>query len=197
MRIAFVGDSLVVGVGDADYLGWVGRLCAAAPSAGLSLTLYNLGVRSETSRHIKVRLARELPPRLLPREEARVVLAFGVNDAKVENGRRKVELSESVDNLFDIVTQASKLCPVIMVGPPPVLDDAHRARIEELSEVFARTCDDMGVPYLEMCRALSREPAYLDSLVAGCDGYHPEAAGYQAIADRVAAWEAWKAWMRG
>jgi acyl-CoA thioesterase I len=196
MRVAFVGDSLTVGVGDPEYLGWVGRLCAAAPTAGLALTMYNLGVRSETSRHIKSRLSRELSPRLLPRDEARVVLSFGVNDAKIEDGRRKVELSESVDNLFDIVTQVSKICPVIMVGPPPVLDDAHRSRVEELSEVFARTCDDMGVPYLEMCRALSREAAYLDSLVASGDGYHPAAAGYEAIAARVAGWEAWKIWLK-
>ncbi|MHC1711976.1 MAG: GDSL-type esterase/lipase family protein [Solidesulfovibrio sp.] len=196
MRVAFVGDSLTVGVGDPEYLGWVGRLCAVAPAAGLALTMYNLGVRSETSRHIKSRLSRELPPRLLPRDEAHVVLSFGVNDAKIENGRRKVELSESVDNLFDIVTQVSKLCPVLMVGPPPVLDDAHRTRIEELSDVFSRTCDDMGVPYLEMCRALSREAAYLDSLVASGDGYHPEAAGYEAIAAKVAAWDAWKGWLK-
>jgi len=196
MRIAFVGDSLTTGVGDPHYLGWVGRLCAATPMAGLELTAYNLGVRSETSRHIKGRLSRELPPRLLPRDEARVVLSFGVNDAKIENGRRKVELSESVDNLFDIVTQVSKLCPLLMVGPPPVLDDAHRGRVEELSDVFSRTCDDMGVPYLEMCRALGRETAYLDSLVAGGDGYHPEAAGYAAMAQRVGAWEGWQAWLR-
>ena len=48
MRVVFVGDSLTVGVGDPAYLGWVGRLCAAAPLAGLELTAYNLGVRSET-----------------------------------------------------------------------------------------------------------------------------------------------------
>jgi len=197
MRIAFVGDSLTVGVGDPDYLGWVGRLCAAAPTAGLPLTMYNLGVRSETSRHIRGRLSRELPPRLLPRDEARVVLSFGVNDAKEENGRRKVELSESVDNLFDIVTQVSKLCPLLMVGPPPVLDDAHRARVEELSDVFGRTCEDMGVPYLEMCRELCRDATYLDSLVAAGDGYHPESAGYAAFAGRVAVWEPWKAWFVG
>lgn len=196
MRVVFVGDSLTVGVGDPQYLGWVGRLCAASTLAGLELTAYNLGVRSETSRHIKGRLGRELPPRLLPRDEARAVVSFGVNDAKVENGRRKVELSESVDNLFAIVTQVSKLCPLLVVGPPPVLDDAHRTRIEELSDIFSRTCDDMGVPYLEMCRALCREATYLDSLVAAGDGYHPGAGGYAAMAKRVGEWDAWLAWFR-
>jgi lysophospholipase L1-like esterase len=196
MRIAFVGDSLTVGVGDPCYLGWVGRLCAAAPTAGLALTMYNLGVRSETSRHIKNRITRELPPRLLPRDEARVVLSFGVNDAKVENGRRKVELAESVDNLFACAASISKLCPLLVVGPPPVLEDAHRSRVEEISDAFARACDDMDVAYLEMCRALSREPAYLDSLVAAGDGYHPEAAGYAAMAKRVSQWDAWLSWFR-
>ncbi len=157
--------------------------------------MYNLGVRSETSRHIRNRLSRELPPRLLPREEGRVVLSFGVNDAKEEGGRRKVELAESVDNLFAIVSQASRTYPVIMVGPPPVLDDAHRARIEALSDVFSNTCEDMGVPYLETCRSLGRNRAYLDSLVAAGDGYHPGAAGYEAMAARVSGWDAWQAWL--
>lgn len=196
MRVAFVGDSLTVGVGDTSYLGWVGRLCAAAPTAGMELTMYNLGVRSETSTHIKSRLGRELPPRLLPRDEARVVLSFGVNDAKVENGRRKVELAESVDNLFACATYVSKLCPLLVVGPPPVLDDAHRGRIEEISEAFSRACEDMGVAYLEMCRAFCREAAYLDSLVAVGDGYHPGAAGYEAMARRVGEWDAWRSWFR-
>ena len=194
MRIVFVGDSLTVGVGDPTYLGWPGRLCAASVAAGLGLTLYNCGVRSETSRNIKGRIGRELPPRLLPRDEARVVLSFGVNDAKVENGRRKVELAESVDNLFDIVSRVAKMCPVLVVGPPPVLDDPHRCRIEELSDVFAGSCAEMGVPYLEMCRTLCRERAYLDSLVEVGDGYHPGAEGYAAIAARVGAWEPWLAW---
>ena len=194
MRIAFVGDSLTVGVGDPCYLGWVGRLCAAMPTAGLELTMYNLGVRSETSRHIKSRLSRELLPRLLPRDEARVVLSFGVNDTKIDGGKRKVPLSESVDNLFEIVTLVGKLAPVVMVGPPPVLDDAHRTRVEELSDVFQRTCQDMDLPYLEMCRALCRDSVYLDSLVAAGDGYHPEAAGYAAMARRVAEWDAWRTW---
>ena len=194
MRIVFVGDSLTVGVGDPQYLGWPGRLCAASPAAGLGLTLYNLGVRSETSRHIKARLGRELPPRLLPRDEARIVLSFGVNDAKFENGRRKVELAESVDNLFDIASRATALCPTLVVGPPPVLDDAYRCRIEELSDVFAGVCAEMGVAYLEMCRPLCRERAYLDSLVASGDGYHPGAEGYAAFAARVATWDAWLAW---
>lgn len=194
MRIVFVGDSLTVGVGDPTYLGWPGRLCAASPAAGEGLSLYNLGVRSETSRHIKARIGRELPPRLLPRGEARAVLSFGVNDAKIENGRRKVELAESVDNLFDIVSRVAALCPVLVVGPPPVLDDAFRCRIEELSDVFAGTCSEMGVAYLEMCRALCRQRAYLDSLVAVGDGYHPGAEGYAAFAARVGAWEAWTAW---
>ena len=194
MRIVFVGDSLTVGVGDPQYLGWPGRLCAASPAAGLGLTLYNLGVRSETSRHIKARIGRELPPRLLPRNEARVVLSFGVNDVKIENGRRKVELADSVDNLFDIVSRVAALCPVLVVGPPPVLDDAYRGRVEELSDVFAGTCSEMGVAYLEMCRPLCRERVYLDSLVAAGDGYHPGAEGYAAFAARVAVWAAWTGW---
>lgn len=196
MRVVFVGDSLTVGVGDPSYLGWVGRLCARAPMAGLGLTEYNLGVCSETSLNIKARLARELPPRLLPREAAKVVLSFGINDTRIENGRRKVSLAKSIETFLAIVRQASAMAPVLMVGPPPVLDRAHCQRIEELSALLALTGKDIGLPYLEMCRPLRWNDTYLESLRAYGDGYHPEAAGYEAIARRVAGWDAWQGWFR-
>ena len=57
LRVVFVGDSFVAGVGDPEGRGWVGRVVAAAHAAGLPLTAYNLGVRRETSADV---LAREL-----------------------------------------------------------------------------------------------------------------------------------------
>lgn len=192
MRIVFVGDSLTVGVGDPQYLGWPGRLCAASPAAGLGLTLYNLGVRSETSRHIKARLARAAAASASPRRGPdRAVLWRQRRQDRERPAQGRAGRIRG--HLFDIVSRATALCPTLVVGPPP-LDDAYRCRIEELSDVFAGVCAEMGVGYLEMCRPLCRERAYLDSLVASGDGYHPEAEGYAAFAARVAAWDAWLAW---
>ena len=49
LRVCFLGDSLVAGVGDPDGLGWVGRLVAGAFAAGAPLTAYPLGIRRQTS----------------------------------------------------------------------------------------------------------------------------------------------------
>lgn len=49
IRICFIGDSITLGTGDAAMLGWPGRLGAIAWSQGHQVTVYNLGVRGETS----------------------------------------------------------------------------------------------------------------------------------------------------
>jgi hypothetical protein len=55
MRICFIGDSLVNGVGDPTGLGWVGRVATAARRRGHDITAYNLGIRRDTSGDIAVR----------------------------------------------------------------------------------------------------------------------------------------------
>lgn len=55
IRICFVGDSFVNGIGDERALGWAGRLCAAANARGVPVTYYNLGVRRNTSKDILLR----------------------------------------------------------------------------------------------------------------------------------------------
>lgn len=45
LRVCFVGDSFVAGVGDPQHLGWTGRIAARTYQAGQPLTSYVLGVR--------------------------------------------------------------------------------------------------------------------------------------------------------
>lgn len=193
MRICFVGDSLVNGTGDPMCLGWAGRACAAAREAGVDVTYYNLGVRGDTSRMIRARIGREAPPRLLPAAEGRVVLAFGVADALMENGKARVRPEESVDNLWRIVSETARKWPVIMAGPPPVADAAQNARVGELSGLFAKVCRDMGIPFLDMFGPLSGNGDYQRD-IAATDGVHPGAVGYDCMAELFIGWQAWIDW---
>ena len=59
MRICFIGDSFVNGTGDDDCLGWTGRICSAARRRGRDITLYNLGIRRDTTADIAARWERE------------------------------------------------------------------------------------------------------------------------------------------
>lgn len=118
IRVFFVGDSFVAGVGDESGLGWVGRVLARAAAAGTGVTGYNLGVRGETSIEVVERMPRELAPRTRV-GEARVVLSFGINDTMRRDGVRRVEQARSLDALSDAVRAAGGV-PVAMVGPPSI-----------------------------------------------------------------------------
>src|SRR3954468_8388553 len=95
LRVCFVGDSFVAGTGDPEHRGWVGRLAAATTAAGRVLTLYNLGVRRQTSEEVAARWAGECAARLPPGADCRVVVSVGVNDATEENGQRRVAPEQS------------------------------------------------------------------------------------------------------
>src|SRR3954465_12905136 len=64
LRICFVGDSFVAGIGDPLCHGWAGRLTARTIADGQPLTSYNLGVRRQTSSDILTRWQYECDRRL-------------------------------------------------------------------------------------------------------------------------------------
>ncbi|MFI9632267.1 GDSL-type esterase/lipase family protein [Nocardia sp. NPDC051929] len=193
LRVCFVGDSFVAGVGDPDFRGWVGRLASAAHAEGIPLTAYNLGVRRQTSAEIVRRFRAECAPRLPEGVDARVVLSFGVNDAMHENGGPRVAPGESVANLGELLGQAGERgWPVLMVAPPPIADDEHNARTAALDERFAQVCAAAEVPYVRVHQLLRDSAVWAADVRAG-DGAHPGAAGYEEMAALIA--PQWRAWL--
>ncbi|WP_330184237.1 hypothetical protein OHB26_11885 [Nocardia sp. NBC_01503] len=86
LRVCFLGESFVAGIGDRECLGWAGRLAVRA-AAGQPLSYYNLGVRRENSTELRGRWEAECTPRLPAGADCRVVISTGVNDTQLENGR--------------------------------------------------------------------------------------------------------------
>ncbi|MGK8502442.1 DUF459 domain-containing protein [Nocardia asiatica] len=192
LRVCFVGDSFVAGVGDPRCLGWAGRLASAAHARGVPLTAYNLGVRRQTSAEILARFRAECAPRLPEGVDAGVVLSFGVNDAMHENGGPRVTPEESVANLSELLARAAERgWRVLLVAPPPIADDEHNARIAALDARFARVCAAADVPYAPVHQPLRGNPVWSAEVRAG-DGAHPAAAGYDEMAALIAPhWHAW------
>ena len=58
MRLCVFGDSFVNGTGDPERLGWLGRAGAGARD----VTVYNLGMRGDTSADIRGRWRAETGP---------------------------------------------------------------------------------------------------------------------------------------
>ncbi|MFC9327038.1 GDSL-type esterase/lipase family protein [Kitasatospora sp. NPDC057015] len=192
LRICFVGDSLVAGVGDPLCLGWPGRLTARAFAAGQPVTPYNLGVRRQTSADILARWEEECARRLAEGTDRRVVFSLGVNDTTLEGGRPRVAPEESTANLAKMLDGAAgRGWQALVVAPPPVADPGQNLRTARLDERFASLCREAGVPYVAAHRPLSGNAVWMHEVRVG-DGSHPGAAGYEEFAALLAPhWAAW------
>ncbi|MGQ3016281.1 DUF459 domain-containing protein [Phenylobacterium sp.] len=188
MRILAFGDSYVAGVGDPAHQGWLGRALAGRPE----VTLYNLGVRRYTSADIARRWLAEAQPRLTDLEPCGLVFSFGCNDANAAEGESaRLPPAESLKNAHFLLSEAAQRAPVLMVGPPPAWEPGLAARVEGLNEAFKALCARLKVPYIDVLRPLAVSGTWLAEAQAG-DGAHPGAAGYQQMAELVAAHPAWR-----
>lgn len=181
VRTCALGDSFVAGVGDPEHRGWVGRVVTG--------TLYNLGVRRETSGDVLARWAGECAPRLPSGVDGRVLVSFGVNDTTAEGDGVRVDPEASAANLAVLLGAVGH--PVLVVGPPPVADPVQNRRITVLSRRFGDVCMDAGVPFVPVADALLADEVWTAEVAAG-DGAHPGTAGYVRLADLVRpTWESW------
>ena len=186
MRLIAFGDSMVAGAGDPDHLGWIGRALAGRRA----VTLYNLGVRRETSDDIAARWRAEALPRITPDEPMRIVFSFGVNDCHLEDGRPRLSQAQSLKNAQAVLTGAAELCPVLFVGPPPVVDPGVCARLEGLNEALKALAARLRVPFIDVLQPLMADGLFQAEALAW-DGAHPGAGGYQRMADLISVHPAW------
>lgn len=199
VRVSFLGDSYVAGFGDAEHRGWVGRIAAWAHVIGFPITVYNLGVRRDTSADVRSRWQDELRVRSGDAGESRLVLSFGVNDTSPRggSGRRptRVDADRSVGNLVAILEGAAAAgIPTFVVGPPAVADPAHNERIAAIDERFATACAVRGVPYVAVFDRLHADSIWCTDITSG-DGVHPTATGYERLARLVVG--PWCEWLAG
>lgn len=186
VRVCVFGDSFVAGVGDPKALGWVGRVAARTPlSTGADVTVYPLGVRGETTEEMVVRMPMECAPRFAHGDEQRIVVAPGVADARagVDPTRTAAALEFSLASL-DV--------PTLVIGPPPVGDDAMLDRLARLDEAFASLSERRGATYISTYQPLARRKTWHDARAG--DGVHPNQSGYGILA-YVVLNEGWYQWL--
>lgn len=197
VRICFVGDSFVAGVGDEEHLGWAGRLAAHAHRRGSALTSYNLGIRRDTSADILRRIQAECVARLPAGCHAGIVLSFGVNDTMLESGSCRVSAEDSVSHLRELLVRLGrKGWPVLVAGPPAVADPAHNERIAALDALLEAECSRHAVPYASVVHQMQGHETWRREVREG-DGAHPGSGGYGALAALLQpAWDRWLAAVR-
>lgn len=146
-----------------------------------------------TSRDVARRWRAECAARLPPGCDARVVIAVGVNDTTVEDGSPRVPAAQSAAHLDELVHGVQDAgWPALVVGPPPISDQASNDRIGRPDAAFAAVCEAAAVGYVPVLDQLSADPVWMRQ-VAAADGAHPGADGYQRLADLV--WPRWLPWI--
>ena len=192
LRVCFLGDSVVAGVGDPEHLGWAGRLAARSARTGRPLTAYNLGVRGHTSRDVSRHFLRECEQRLPDTADGRIVICFGTDDSTDTRTGPRVPPGESAAHLASTLYQASvRGWAALVIGPPPVADPEHNTRIEQLDALFRTGSVLTAVPYISVFRRLRDDPTWSQQ-VRRAAGAHPTAAGYRTLTDLV--WPTWDRW---
>lgn len=206
IRICFVGDSITAGTGDAAFLGWPGRLCAAEAARGHDVTLYNLGVRADTSELIAARWRRECEARFNVPVNGALVFSFGVNDmAEVGDTGIRVPFDRSLATARAILSEAKAYRPVVWIGPTPIEPsmmpfvnaagvrfDFHDGRTRALSLAYQDLARELGVPYLHVFDRLREDERWSASLGRAADGVHPDADGFALMAEIVGEWDGWR-----
>ena len=196
-RIFFIGDSFTNGTGDPTSLGWVGRVCAQTMAHGKVLTVYNLGIRGDTTKLIHQRWQPEVRCRLAETAGAGFVFAFGANDVDLDDhtGQPRVSPTDSLTYAQTILSQAQKLGPVLMVESPPIAADSPAyERLVQLNQQFAALCHTLAIPYIPTCQSLFKNAVWMKEAIAN-DGAHPHAQGYVALADIILASGQWYPWL--
>ncbi|HRC40650.1 GDSL-type esterase/lipase family protein [Nostocoides sp.] len=187
--IVFLGDSLVVGVGDPKGQGWVTRVIARSQSPEADLTAYNLGVRAATSSDVLDRYRDEVPARFEGRGERRLVVSVGGNDvlAGTSVARHRLNLATILDEAM-----ASGVAAFV-VGPPPGDDALRNAQLEVFVDAQADVCARRGVPFVDCFRPLLGHDQWESDLAVASVPRHPGQAGYGLMAWLVlnGGWREW------
>nr|WP_269330030.1 GDSL-type esterase/lipase family protein [Kineosporia babensis] len=188
LRTCFVGDSFTAGVGDSTALGWTGRVSAAAiregARQGYAFTGYNLGIRRDTSQDIAARIVAETTPRLSPAEDARVVLAFGVNDTTLAgHGHPQVSAEQTLQALRSIQRQMPAT-GLFFVGPPAIDNEEQNERIAVLDTHLSGLCRELDIPHVSSFSSTVSNPLWRQQVREG-DGAHPDAGGYEILAGLI------------
>lgn len=203
-RVFCFGDSITLGYNDSEGLGWPGRLCRGLKHGEYHVAAYNLGVNGDTSQDIAGRWRAEADARSR-NSPGLMLFAFGFNDAARADGESaQVDLASSLAAARTMLTAARTVSGVLWIGPTPLDEsvnpmqteydvwDMRNADIARYDAAYAEMAADIEIPYLRLFPELLTSPRYQAALLAG-DRVHPGDDGYAMIAEKIAAWEAWRA----
>lgn len=183
MDIGAWGDSITHGAGDADGLGWVGRLRKQLYES--ERDVYNRGVCGDTTSDVLERFEVEVAS-IQPET---IVLAVGINDSKFPNNgsEHKVPPGAFKENVRQLIGKAQSVAKkVVVIGLTEVnegkIDSTSlftNAAIKEYDGYVREAALGAGVDFVSMQGVLNIETDLED-------GLHPNSAGYEKMLEVIA-----------
>ncbi|SKA71780.1 Lysophospholipase L1 [Paucidesulfovibrio gracilis DSM 16080] len=182
MIICCFGDSLTLGVGDSSGLGWPGRLAQRLGADLTKTTLYNLGVRADTSVRLGQRWMAEALARSNNATDTRLVFCVGTADVA-----QHVPPKDSTRACTDILRRSGEVGSHLLITPPPMADPDKNARLGALAAQFRTVTERHGAACFDLFSALVENRTYRHALERG-DGVHPDDRGHELLAATLASW---------
>ncbi|MEE8603527.1 SGNH/GDSL hydrolase family protein [Euzebya tangerina] len=191
LSVAFLGDSLVAGVGAplAEQSLPAQTAYRLAAHLGRPVHMRGHGVASSRIEHV---IAEQVPE--LDHSVDLVVVLVGANDAtRAANPR---EFGRRVDHLTTEASTRTGGAPVVFMGIPPLstapllawpLKGVAGLVGDALHLVQRRvSCSHPGARYIDVRSAVFQDFATMSRRLFSADGYHPNPAGYAVLAEAVA-----------
>jgi lysophospholipase L1-like esterase len=203
-RLIAFGDSITLGHWD-ESGGWIAHLRRSADTRVLAsertqyATVYNLGISSNTSRHVLGRYRTEVDARHDPTEDTDlfIVLAVGINDSAVEQGTQKhlVEAERYEANMRALVALSKQDADgrVLVIGLTPVDEsrtrpvsfrrnrEYHAAFIEQYNQIARQVARDGAVAFVDLLDGLQPHDGHWQDW----DGVHLNSSAHRRAAELI------------
>lgn len=196
-RILVIGDSLVYGAHDKEDGGWVHRLRLdldrmVPPGQRPTYSVYNLGVRDDTTRKLLTRFESEVESRVKEGDSLFLMFGIGVNDSRYVNSLDTPEIPADTfrENLGKILQIAQKLTQkIIFIGLAPVNDAKispfphlpdktyTTERVKTYNNIIKTFCQENNVHFIDIFSVFI-SLNYHELLE---DGLHPNSKGHELI----------------
>lgn len=201
--VCFLGASTVEGLGDESAIGWPNRLLHRLSP---EVRGFNLGIAGQTLEQVAERAVQECTARVSVASAGAIVLCPGFNNSRVDaTGSPVYDLDKSASTLHSMIERLGCIAPVLLKGPLPVDEGRmpftprgsdsqlwfNNIEIAKADLAYQAVAQAAAVPYVQLHSRTLGDARYMDSLATN-DGLHPQAEGYEIVAQSVAQSYKWQ-----
>ncbi|MCW8929195.1 MAG: GDSL-type esterase/lipase family protein [Gammaproteobacteria bacterium] len=199
LKILCFGDSITLGEKDIEQGGWADRLKKyyfkqSAESQTQKVTLYNLGVASETTDGLVKRFELELKARSIKGQKLIILFAYGANDIVIHKNKNIVPDSYYIRNLKLCIESAKKsnadilLLSLLPIGQAieGVINQHGKLRfdhdIQKYNLAVKNLAYEVNCEYLNLYKIFTddNKEQYLSN-----DGVHPNSKGHELLYNTI------------